>query len=222
MRDAPDEVLVSRVQAGDEAAFEEIHRRYADRLLRYCTSILGNREEAEEATQSALFSAYQSLRADTRQIELRGWLYRIAHNRSLDTLRARRSAEPLSGLETSLVPGPETQVELREDVNQLSSDLRALPAAQRSALVLRELGGLSHARIGEALEATPAAAKALIRGAREALMDFESGRGLACSEVRARLDDLGGRVPRGRILQSHLRSCAGCEAHRSRLAARRA
>ena len=219
---ASDEVLARRVGKGDEAAFEEIYRRYADRLFRYCASILGSREEAEEAMQSVLFSAFGALREPGREVrQVRAWLYRIAHNRALDMLRRRREAEPLTGLEQSPAPRPDDQAAIRADLAQLQRDLAALEPLPRSALVLRELGGLSHAEIGVALESTPTGAKRMISEAREALYAFEQGRGLACAEVRERISDLDGRVLRGRTIRGHLRHCSGCESFRARIAARR-
>ena len=219
---ASDESLARRVGDGDDAAFEELYRRYADRLFRYCASILGSREEAEEAVQSVLFSAYRALREPGREVrQVRAWLYRIAHNRALDMLRRRRDAEQLTGLEESVADRPEEAAAVREDLSQLRRDLAALEPLHRSALVLRELGGLSHVEIGVALEATPSGAKQLIHEAREALYVFERGRGLACAEVRGRISDLDGRVLRGRAIRSHLRHCADCESFRAAIAARR-
>ena len=106
--------------------------------------------------QSVLFSAYRALREPGREVrQVRAWLYRIAHNRSLDMLRRRREAEPLTGFEESPAPRPEEQADIRADVAQLRRDLAALEPLPRAALVLRELGGLSHAEIALALEATP-------------------------------------------------------------------
>jgi RNA polymerase sigma factor (sigma-70 family) len=205
-----DDALARRVGDGDEQAFEEVYRRYHAQLYRYCTSILGDREEAEEALQSAMFNAYRSLRESRREVALRPWLYRIAHNQCLDMLRRRREAEELSGLEEEPGPRVEEQVAMREDLRQLSRDLAALAPEQRAALMLREMSGLSHAEIATALDATPAGAKQLIHDARRNLVAFESGRRTPCAEVQRAISDNDGRVLRGSAIKAHLRGCAEC------------
>ncbi len=205
-----DEALARRVGDGSEQAFEELYRRYSAPLYRYCTSILGDPQEAEEALQSAMFNAYRSLSESRRQVTLRPWLYRIAHNQCLDMLRRRREAQELSGLEEERGPRVEEQVVMREDLRQLSRDLAALAPEQRAALMLREMSGLSHAEIATALDATPGAAKQLIHDARRNLAAFESGRQLPCAEVQRAISDNDGRVLRGSAIKGHLRGCAEC------------
>ena len=205
-----DDALARRINAGDDRAFEELYSRYYPRLYRYCASVLGDPQEAEEALQSSMFSAYRALRAHDRELNLRPWLYRIAHNQCLDIMRRRRETDELSGLEEERGLNVSEQVDLREDVRQLRRDLAALAPEQREALVLREMGGLSHEEIARTLEATPAAAKQLIHDARRSLTAFESGRSLECADVQRRLSDQDGRVLRGGAIKSHLRSCPDC------------
>ncbi len=205
-----DEALARRVGDGSERAFEEVYRRYSAPLYRYCTSVLGDPQEAEEALQSAMFNAYRSLTESRREVALRPWLYRIAHNQCLDMLRRRREAQELSGLEEERGPRVEEQVAMREDLRQLSRDLAELPSEQRAALMLREMSGLSHAEIATALDATPGAAKQLIHDARRNLVAFESGRQLPCAEVQRAISDNDGRVLRGSAIKAHLRGCAEC------------
>jgi len=216
-----DVALARRVGAGDERAFEELYRRYADSLYRYCLSMLGSREEAEEALQSAMFSAYRSLHGNGREVQVRAWLYRIAHNQCVDRLRRQRPSDALTGLEEERRPRPEEQVILREDLHQLRRDLAALAPEQRAALVLREMAGLSHAEIAQALETTTGVAKQLIHDAREGIDAFERGRRLACVDIRRRISDADGRVMRGRAIRGHLRACADCADFRAEVARRR-
>jgi RNA polymerase sigma factor (sigma-70 family) len=215
-----DDVLARRVRNGDDLAFEELYRRYHARLYRYCVSVLGNPQEAEEALQSAMFSAYRALRERERELHLRAWLYRIAHNQCLDLLRRRRDADELSGLEEEPGPRVDEQVAVREDLRQLRRDLAALVPQQRTALVLREMSGLSHAEIAATIEATPAVAKQLIHDARRSLAAFATGRDLPCAEVRRRLSDQDGRVMRGGAIRSHLRACPDCALYKQTLTPR--
>jgi len=85
-----DDELVALLRHGSDPAFETLAARYQPRLLRFCASMLGSREDAEDALQDVLISALGALRADDREINLRPWLYRIARNRCIDDLRRAR------------------------------------------------------------------------------------------------------------------------------------
>jgi len=83
-----DEQLVALFRAGNEEAFRVIHDRYRQRLFAYARQMLGgSRQDAEDALQDVFIRAYGALRANDREIALRGWLYRVAHNRCIDQLR---------------------------------------------------------------------------------------------------------------------------------------
>src|ERR1700690_1795072 len=90
-----DAALVRRMQAGHEAAFEAIFKRYHGPLLSYCRHMLGNRDEGEDALQQAFIKAHQALLGGTEPRELRPWLYAIARNCCLSAIAARRPTAPL-------------------------------------------------------------------------------------------------------------------------------
>jgi RNA polymerase sigma factor (sigma-70 family) len=218
-----DEALAARVRAGDERAFEALYRRYRDRLYGYCASILRQPEDAEEALQSAMAGAFRSLTGvEERALEVRPWLYRIAHNQCISMLRRRPplAAEALSGSETSPAQGPMERLETVEELAALREDLLTLPADQLGALVLRELSGLTHEQIAGVLDESPAGVKQLIYQARLGLTGMVEGRRMDCGEVRRRLSDGDGRVLRARGIGAHLRACPGCRAFRETNAAR--
>ena len=100
-----DDALARRISAGDERAFEELYRRYRSPLYRYCASMVGSPEEGEEALQAVMLSAYRTLSEPRREIAVRPWLYRVAHNQCLDALRRRRATAALTGLEEERGPG---------------------------------------------------------------------------------------------------------------------
>src|SRR3954463_5323304 len=85
-----DDRLVEQVRRGNDAAFEVIYDRHHRGILSFCRHMLSSVEEAEDAVQQTFISAYDSLRADQRDIKLKAWLYTIARNRCLSILRARR------------------------------------------------------------------------------------------------------------------------------------
>jgi RNA polymerase sigma factor (sigma-70 family) len=213
--------LARRAAKRDERAFAAIFRRYHQEIYRFCLSILGNAEDACDALQNTMVKALQALPGEKRQIELRPWLYRVAHNESIDLVRKRRetaSMDPeLAGSADSLA---ETAAQ-RERLRQLLRDLGDLPERQRAALVMRELGGLGFEQIGEAFDTSPAVARQTVYEARLSLRSLEEGREMSCEEVMHRLSNADGRVARRRDLQAHLRACADCRAFRDAIDSRR-
>ncbi len=216
-----DEALAQLVRAGSMPAFETLHQRYAQSLHRYCMSLLRRPHEAEEAMQAAMLSAYQALRkAPTggRDTNVRSWLFRIAHNHSIDALRRRkrRDVEEIGEFEHTDTRGPEQVAGHREAVRELFDDLASLNEEQRSALVMREFAGLSHVEISGLLGTTPARVKSLIAQARDTLEAFGAGRDLSCAMVRERVAGADGRVLRSREVRGHLRACPECAAQAAR------
>jgi RNA polymerase sigma factor (sigma-70 family) len=165
-----DERLVELARAGHEPAFDAIVHRYRPALLRYCTRILGP-ERAEDAVQQALASAHTAMTSgDDRHLNLRPWLYRIAHNTALNFLRgAKRDEVELSDTEFAAAHTPEDQVAERERLESVLAAIAALPRPQRDALLLRELEGRSHEEIGRALGVSSGAARATLFRARAAV-----------------------------------------------------
>lgn len=171
LRTQPDRRLVTLVRDGYEAAFDEIVRRYGKALGRYATAIVGGR--SEEVTQDAFSKALLALRRESdAEIDLRPWLYRIVRNTALNDLRDR--PPDAAELAEALQAGSESAadaVERREEIAELMRRLRALPEAQRAAIVMRELEGLGHDEIAAALGMSGGAARQAIFRARQALRD---------------------------------------------------
>ena len=111
MSKAADERLARRARRGDERAFAAIFERYHQQLYRYCLGILANPEDAQDALQNTMVKALRALPGEERSISLKPWLYRIAHNESIDLLRRRRVTEPVDP--DSLPEGPPSPRRLR-------------------------------------------------------------------------------------------------------------
>lgn len=169
LRTQPDRRLVSLVREGYENAFEEIVRRYGRPLIRYAGAIVGGR--AEDVTQDAFSKALLALRRDDAEIELRPWLFRIVRNTALNDLRdSPPSAEALAEVIAGGA-GPAEELERREELTDLMRRLQSLPEAQRAAIVMRELEGLSHEEIAGALGLSDGGARQAIYRARRSLRD---------------------------------------------------
>lgn len=169
LRTQPDRRLVTLVREGYENAFEEIVRRYGRALTRYAAAIVGSR--AEDVTQDAFSKALLALRRDGAEIELRPWLFRIVRNTALNDLRdSPPSAEALAEVIASGA-SPAEEMERREELADLMRRLQSLPEAQRAAIVMRELEGLSHEEIANALGLSDGGARQAIYRARRSLRD---------------------------------------------------
>src|SRR3954470_3358494 len=222
LRVMSDEHLARLAAEGDRAAFGVVFHRYHQCLYRYCLSLLRHPEDAADALQSTMLRALRALEGETREIALRPWLYRIAHNESIDIVRRRPpSAEDADELLGPCAPDVEAGAEARARLQQLLSDLRELPERQRGALVMRELAGLDYDQIGAALETSPAGAKQAVYDARQALFELARGREMDCDGVRLRLSDGDRRSMRARAVRAHLRECSECRDFRAFTATRR-
>lgn len=205
-----DERLTRRAVGGDEHAFAAIFRRYHQPLYRFCLAIVGNPEDAQDALQNTMIKVMRALPGEERKIDLKPWLYRIAHNEAIDLLRRRRETRPLDFEQAAPGYGLAENVETRERLRGLLTDLRELPERQREVLVMRELAGLDFEEVGSALGTSSAVARQTLYEARLSLRQMEEGREMGCDGVTKALSDGDGRVTRRRDVRAHLRSCASC------------
>jgi RNA polymerase sigma factor (sigma-70 family) len=215
-----DEQLVALFRSGNDDAFRVIHDRYRQRLFAYTRQMLpGSRQDAEDALQDVFVRAYGSLRSTDRELALRAWLYRVAHNRCIDELRRPAPPGPeLIELVRAPVHDPIAEAEQRESLRRLVEDVRRLPDQQRSALLMRELSGMSYNELADALGVSVPAVKSLLVRARVTLAAAREARDTACSEIR---DELilahDRRVRPNAIARRHLRDCAGCREFRAEM-----
>jgi RNA polymerase sigma-70 factor (TIGR02960 family) len=189
------EQTLARARAGDEDAFRELTDPYRRELQVHIYRIVGSAQDAEDLLQETLLAAWRGLEQFRGRASVRAWLYRIATNRSLDALRARRRrpedfqrmtevpeptrrAEPiwlepfpdvlLEGIADD-APGPEARYETKEAIGlAFIAGLQHLPPRQRAVLVLRDVLGYRAAEVAEMLETTEPSVNSLLRRARAA------------------------------------------------------
>jgi RNA polymerase sigma factor (sigma-70 family) len=215
-----DERLTRRAVGGDERAFAAIFRRYHQPLYRFCLAIVGNPEDAQDALQNTMVKVLRALPGEERRIDLKPWLYRIAHNESIDLLRRRRETSQLDVEQVAPGYGLAEDAATRERLRRLVTDLRALPERQREVLVMREMSGLDFDEIAVAVESSAAVARQTLYEARQSLRQMEEGREMSCETVGRALSDGDGRVTRRRDVRAHLRSCARCREFRDEIKSR--
>jgi RNA polymerase sigma-70 factor, ECF subfamily len=131
-----------------------LYRELRKPLLRYLVCLGLSRDEAQDVVQDAFLSLQRHLASDGTQENIRGWLFRVAHNqaRNRQTSYHRRFSEPLEGEMDFLASHatPEHQVLEKEKFRRLAAGIRTLTDAERECLLLRA-GGLRYREIGEVL-----------------------------------------------------------------------
>ncbi len=188
---------LAKARDGDELAFRELTDGHRRELQVHCYRILGSVQDAEDALQETLLSAWRGLDGFEERSSLRSWLYTIATNRCLNTLRdgARRPREerPLSfqppeptrygefaWLEPypdallegvpDAAPGPEARYEARETVAlAFVTALQRLPPRQRAAIVLKDVLGFQSAEVATMLDTTETSVNSALQRARATL-----------------------------------------------------
>ena len=163
-----DDRLVDLVRAGSEPAFDAMVARYRGPLLRYCAAVVGH-ERAEDAVQQTFVNAFNAMHRDEKELNLKPWLYRIAHNVSLNTLRDRSLRDEELDPELHGAEGPDETLERREHMAGVLAAVQELPERQRDAIVLRELEGRSYDEIATALGVGDGSVRALLNRARNSL-----------------------------------------------------
>ena len=210
MMEEDPQILWRRIGAGDRRAFTALYRRHEDDVLRFCHALLRDPDDAREAANSTWAAVWRSRDAARRDVPLRPWLFRIAHNEAIDILRRRRPHEQLD-TEIPALEDTAADAELHERFTTLRADLQRLTEPQRTALVLREMSGLGHEEIATVLDISTGAAKQTIYEARQALIDAEGGRTLSCELVRRDISAGDRRLLRSRRIRAHLLECAACQ-----------
>jgi RNA polymerase sigma factor (sigma-70 family) len=209
------------VAGGNRHAFSIVYERYRAPLSRYCRSILHHPDDAADAVQNAMLKALAGLEREAPAGPLRPWLYRIAHNESIDLIRRRqRSAEDLVA-EPPDVSDVSASTEVADQLQALFSDLRELPERQRGALLMRELAGLEYEQIGRVFATSSVAARKLVYEARVSLSAQRDGRSTDCDHICRQLSDGDGRTARARSVRAHLAACEACTAFERSLRTRR-
>lgn len=180
-RDA-DAVLVERVQRGDKHAFELLVLKYQRKIMRLLSRLIHDPAEAEDVAQDAFIKAYRAIPQFRGESAFYTWLYRIAVNTAKNHLVARRrrpsgsaqyenddgetfdETDNLSDINT-----PEAAFASREIADTVNRAIEALPEELRTAIVLREIEGLSYEEIAQSMGCPIGTVRSRIFRAREAI-----------------------------------------------------
>ena len=176
-----DLALVKRVQAGDNAAFDLLVRKYQHRIGAVVYRFVPDHAEAQDITQDAFIRAYRALPNFRGDAQFYTWLYRIAVNTAKNHLVATKRRPPTADIaadEAEHLSGgsrlhdhdtPEHEL-LRQEIEQAVSDaVAALPDELRQAITLREVDGLSYEEIAQLMQCPIGTVRSRIFRAREAI-----------------------------------------------------
>jgi RNA polymerase sigma-70 factor, ECF subfamily len=164
-----DAQLVAAHVAGDPDAFGMLVRRHADRLWAVALRTLGDREEAADALQDALLSAYRRAATFRGESAVTTWLHRVVVNACLDRVR-RRAARPVSPLPVREIADARDDHAATDTRLDVRAALDTLPEHQRTALVLVDLHGMSVAEAAAVLDVAEGTVKSRCARGRAALV----------------------------------------------------
>ena len=174
--------LLARHADGDPDAFGEIVRRHRDRLWAVAIRVTGDREDAADALQDALVSAFRASSGPSASSSYRGdaavttWLHRIVVNACLDRMRRAR-ARPAVPLPEELPPAPGDPFATADTALLVQSALATLPPEQRAALVLVDMQGWSVEEAARILGVAPGTVKSRCARGRARLVPVLTGAG---------------------------------------------
>jgi RNA polymerase sigma-70 factor (ECF subfamily) len=168
LQDQDDAAAVRRCLSGETAAFEVVVARHQAVLYGVAARMLGNREDAKDATQNAFVRAFERLDSYDPAFRFFSWIYRILVNECLNVLRARRPQEPLRPA-TRVGEGPQAGLEAEERRHRVRAALRALPEHHRDVIVLRHFADLSYEEMAATLGIPARTVKSRLFTARQQL-----------------------------------------------------
>ncbi len=195
--DTGDLGLVQRVQKGDKTAFDVLVRKYQHKVVKLVTRYLRDPADAEDVAQEAFIKAYRAIPQFRGDSAFYTWLYRIAINTAKNAIVSRdrspvefdldlQNVEESNSMQARLADAetPESLLQTEEIRATVNQAIEALPEDLRTAIVLRELEGLSYEDIAAAMDCPVGTVRSRIFRAREAIDKrlsevFEGGLGRA-------------------------------------------
>jgi RNA polymerase sigma-70 factor (ECF subfamily) len=167
---AADAWLVGKARSGDPAAYEALVRRHRVRVYRIALRMLGNHEDAEDVAQDTFVQVWSTLAGFVGRAQFTTWLYRIVINRCLNHKRRRPSPVALRDEDHPTGTGPEDTVVGEHRARATAAAIAALPADQRTVLVLHQMEGLTYQEVADILKLPEPTVRGRLARARRTLL----------------------------------------------------
>lgn len=180
-----DQQLVERVQSGDKQAFDLLVVKYQRKLARLVSQFVRDSAAVEDVTQEAFIKAYKALPTFRGESAFYTWLYRIGINTAKNYLvsQGRRAPTTVDGFDNEDAENfedggklremntPESELMSKQIAQTVNQTLNTLPEELRTAIVLREIDGLSYEEIADAMNCPIGTVRSRIFRAREAISE---------------------------------------------------
>lgn len=188
LAEVADRTLVARAQLGDDSSYEELVRRYQQRIYGLCYHLTSNHEDATDLAQDAFVKAWKALRTFKGDSSFYTWVYRIAYNSVLNHLKQRRNRTPhlsLDDLDFNAEHSPDL-VELISDKTprreaglielqkRLNEAMLRLSPEHRAVVTMHDIQGLPHDEIARIMDCNPGTVRSRLFYARQQLQAWLS------------------------------------------------
>ena len=176
---------MARVARSDQRAFEILLRRHRVRVLNLIYRSIGNHAQAEEVVQEVFLRVWRAARDFEPKAKFTTWVYRIAVNLCLDTVKSAHYRQSFVQIEAGVdkpdeadrpgecggVRSPEAILLAAEETRRIFAALQSLPTNQRLAVILKKFDGLSYEEISRILGCSQSAVESLLVRAKRTLRD---------------------------------------------------
>lgn len=182
---AEDDAFVRRAQQGDLAAYDELVRRYQERVYATLYQMTSNHEDANDLAQEAFIKAYQAIKSFKGGSSFYTWVYRIAVNKTINFLKSRKhkSAMSLNDLDFDAEKDPDLvalisdktprrDAALAELKNKLNEAMQKLSEQHRLVVALHDIQGMAHEEIAEIMECNTGTVRSRLFYARQQLQGY--------------------------------------------------
>jgi RNA polymerase sigma-70 factor (ECF subfamily) len=170
-------MLVDQAASGSFDAFGQLYEMFLDKIYRYAFYQVRDKMTAEDVTETVFMKAWKQIASCKGQgSTFSAWLYRIAHNQIVDTLKSGRSVAPLDLEDISNLDSPELNPGIPDEAEELADMMAELPEAQKQVIILKFIEGLNNTEISHVLNKSEQAIRILqMRGLARMREKFREG-----------------------------------------------